>query len=804
MKSNLRKASESKQFLLPEADWIFGDSNDPLSVWVKQQVATLVEKLCGVGPGQPTSLVSGLTIVVGTAGNNRLIAHANERGLIAISRLGRDDYIIKRTTMDGKPLLIITGDNERAAMYGVFAFFEKLGCRFLISGDVLPEMNPKMPIPALNLLAHTDNSWRGLLWGGFCFPTNSIMSIVDYEHLFDQMAKMRLNRMVYFHFENEPFIDYSYKGERKLVGDISNPDSGYISYGRNFAGSYLVKDIPVGREKFERRRIAPLEFQDVQSSDEALDMGKIFISRLIDLAKLRGITSWITFQPAFVSMNMTKYTRRMPRMHLHWSTHVSCTDPVADEINRNRVKSIMESYPNAEGYFIGIPEGFFNDPYPESQKLVEREWGNYKEALALQKKYWGKFWPSEKLQKDHIRADIGFVEIAKKTIDSAKEINPGVRLGITTICKAYLLTYLDKTLPKDMPFIDIESGSLWTLDGAPLHLFKDMKGRECAIIPRAVDDGSLAGLQFNLNLYEKDRFCKSTRENGTSGLIIQTTHVRGNEHNLKFLAEGLWNDELKPDEFYQDYAEALFGPTVASTVVEAYKILEKNEEFLGGRGQGNMPWNMVPLQISILRGFKGFSMPFYKAAIGRSQLDACREKSAKWRKSLEYLSSAQGLFEQALPQCKETGKDELQYLIDKTEAYALHLNTLILITKAYEQYVRAFDMLDNGLDTFKPLLSNSFALAQRAEEEAIRSAERFADCVRHTTDLGVLWGINKSMVVGTRVLRQSLSNIVAFYDGREYWGKVDWDLLFGECPFPTYDLEYPAPKVDNTDNHEPG
>jgi len=107
-----------------------------------------------------------------------------------------------------------------------------------------------------------------------------MMSLRDYEAMFDQMAKMKMNRILFFHFENEPFIDYTYQGERKLIGDISHPVSGFISYGRHFTGSFRVKDLPVGRDKFDRDKIAPLEFQDVSSSDEALDRGRTFMQRL--------------------------------------------------------------------------------------------------------------------------------------------------------------------------------------------------------------------------------------------------------------------------------------------------------------------------------------------------------------------------------------------------------------------------------------------------------------------------------------------------------------------------------------------
>ncbi len=156
------------------------------------------------------------------------------------------------------------------------------------------------------------------------------------------------------------------------------------------------------------------------------------------------------------------------------------------------------------------------------------------------------------------------------------------------------------------------------------------------IIPRAVDDGSLAGLQFPLWQYHQDHFLTSPAENDTQGLIIQTTHIRGNEHSMRFLAEGMWNPSLTPEHFYADYAKRLFGKEAAPIIEEAFEVLEGNDEYLG-----------------------------------------------------------------------------------------------------------------------------------------------------------------------SRCLRQFLENILAFYEGREYWGKVDWDIMFGHCPFPTYQMDEVSTS-EQRHGYEPG
>lgn len=799
--------------------WILPKSESPVHGWLKTQISELVRQLSGTAPTFERILAPGPSngvshIVVGTVGDSSYVDAAVKDGLIRLDHLSGDDFVVKSIRLENRDVIVVTSRTIQGATYGVFELFEQAGCRYLISRDVIPRgaasADSSGTFRIEDYEGRTDCAWRGI-WFQYCFATNSIMSLSDYEAMFDQMAKMRLNRIVFYHFENEPFIDYSYQGERKLVGDISHSTSGYISYGRHFSGSYLAKDLPVGAEVFDREHVAPLELQHVASSEAALETAGELMRRIMDVAAVRGVGCWTSFLPSFLPMNLAKYARRMPRPHIHWSSLVSFTDPVIDEINRIRIRAILESYPNVEGIFLAIPEGYYEDPYPESRAILERERPKYARPLELHKKYWGDYWNNdEKLLEDHIVRDIGFVELLKRTIAIAREIKPDIKLGVLTVCKAYLLTHLHKVLPKDICFADIESRSLWTVRGAPLFLFKEMKGRECLIIPRAVDDGSLAGMQFNLELYDKDAYIRSARENGTSGLIIQTTHIRGNEHNMGYLANGMWNSDLTPDGFYADYVKTIFGEEAARTVLAAFDSLEECEVSLGGRGLSNMPWNKVPAQIEVLRRFKSFATPFHSAPYDCSFVRTCVARSEKYVKAIEYLEQADALYQEAEPHCSEEGKRELNYIKTRNRGYCHHLRALVLLSDLYGCLLAAFDLLnpreraskEEAIPLFKEALAKVITTGHAAEKHARKSAENFTHCSEHPTDLGVLWMVGSSMVIGTELLRQYLENIAAYYDGREYWAPIRWENLFDTCPYPSYGLE--EVKISDSENYEPG
>jgi hypothetical protein len=216
-----------------------------------------------------------------------------------------------------------------------------------------------------------------------------------------------------------------------------------------------------------------------------------------------------------------------------------------------------------------------------------------------------------------------------------------------------------------------------------------------------------------------------------------------------------------------------------------------------------MPWNKVPREIEMLRPLRSFGAPFFETPFGEEMIRGCKERAAKFREAVQRLRRAQAAFQQALEARTTSGQGELRYVVGRTEGYIHHLQTLSALDEAYEGHRRAFSLLGDGLGAFRPELQEVLARARSAEVEAAQSAAAFATCAEHPTDLGVLWMINSSMVVGTRVYRQFVENLVAYYEGREYWNPVDWGLLFGENPFPLYALDRVEP-VARGDEEEPG
>ena len=213
----LRDREESKMhqvFRLRDAVWVFDNAEAPILRWVRERVQMWVPRLTGAAVRLADSPGATVSIIVGSPESNHVISNAVGQGLLDLATLGEEDFFLKQAVLGGSPVLLIAGRSPRAAVYGVCELFERLGCTFLISDDHFPECNPELALPVLDEVQRTDCSWRGIWFGGYCFVANSMFSLSDYEAMFDQMIKLKMNRIIFYHFPNEPFIDYTFQGLR--------------------------------------------------------------------------------------------------------------------------------------------------------------------------------------------------------------------------------------------------------------------------------------------------------------------------------------------------------------------------------------------------------------------------------------------------------------------------------------------------------------------------------------------------------------------------------------------------------------
>ena len=76
--------------------------------------------------------------------------------------LGAEDYGLKTLKKGGEPFLIISGGDGPGVLYAAYAFAEKLGVRFYLEGDVIPDDRIVFRIPDLDESGHPLFPLRGI------------------------------------------------------------------------------------------------------------------------------------------------------------------------------------------------------------------------------------------------------------------------------------------------------------------------------------------------------------------------------------------------------------------------------------------------------------------------------------------------------------------------------------------------------------------------------------------------------------------------------------------------------------------
>jgi hypothetical protein len=768
---------------------VVGNHASPSDRFVAKELQRYIEMLSGaklavISADDVSRQAKGLSLLlVGGPEGNELVGDAAHRGQINFGGLKPQGYLLRRITLQGRSALVIGGNDEAGTMYAGYDLLERLGFVFLLTKDILPEKRADVALPALDERVEPAFRRRGLHVDN-CYPNQTMWSLADWQRTIGQMAKMRMNYLQVFWFPNTPWLTYEYRGEKNFLGDASVKESGYMLW-RESQGSFLVKDMTVGREHFKYPRIAPPELQDVETPEQASTKAQDLLRAVIAYAKTRKIDTWLAIDPVSVPPNLGRFadnrTGDLPFQPILGGAYMCPDDPVAHEINESRLRSLFATYPGAQGYFLWFPELFpvCDDPRSRAYTLQERP-----KLFTEETRRWKAYAGYERNSDRVVDSDVGSLELIRSALEARDRINPQAQVGIGAFGRGFVYPLIDKMFPKNVPLTDMISRGIWTPMGVPMGDYGGMGERERTVITRSDDDSSMLGMQFSVNMYYKDRTFEGALENGVTGHATQVNRARGMEQNERYMAEGGWKPHLTPDEFYRAYTRRMFGEAAAPEALKAYQTLEENEEYLGWTARGNFPCCGLPREIGIIRSYteqgNPYDGPTYASWAGF--LDRARDEPIYYAHSADLLRQALSHFEQAEKVAAPGSRAELDYLRNKTEAYALHLDTLVALDKAYLELDAAFRARAGNNAEFLQKLDHSLEMFREAHRMSIAMATKFSEIIDDPSDLGVLYRINVYMIDGTDVVLKFMQNIDDFHHGKPYLNPVPLEKIFMISP----------------------
>jgi hypothetical protein len=784
---------------------VAGNHRDGFGAWLVEEFQAGLAKLSGARlPIAGLALRPDQTPVVALGGpvQQPLSARAQAEGLADFASLGPEGYLIRQVALAGRPTLLCGGNDDRGDLYAVYNLLEHLGLVFQLTGDVVPEARPDLPFPDLDLRCEPALCHRGLTYYDFCMPW---AGLAEFRLLLDQMAKLRMNTLFFFSYAGAPWAQFAVGGEPVLLGDLYTRESGYRTLRLN-TQTYTAAHMPLGGPEFGRHRVGSAEFQDCETPAQAHALAREMLNAVIDHAHRRCIEVWLGAGDCpGTPPNLGRHADQV----IYWTTHcglvIAPGDAVGLQVWEAAMRSLIDAYPEADRFMVGLAEWAVKADTPEVQALV----GQYDHLRPLippvaQLKGMGYDYadPPFNYEDQALQdSDLVLLHYGNELIRRLTAAYPETRLGVYVLGRAYLFAALDAVLPKAVLLASMEASICWNRNARriPMELF-GVAGRKTVLVPRLDDGESGFGMQFNNALYANDQVLEGCVRHGGGGVMpVLGGRLRGVEHNAAYLAKGGWEPDLTPQGFYQDYAGRLFGAGALEPMYRAFQLLEGLEMFLGLEaesvtdaglfllGMGNFTDWTLSKDILHLDNFRRLRNPLAgpdspEWDVRRPELPAWLRESAyrqqRYSEGLPRLEEALSLLEVARPLTAPGALAELDYLIRRTRLYLAHLQTILCLLDANLAYDRAFRARTGGQSAPFAAELERFAAGHRAALElARRTTGELAAGARCGTDQYLLFRYSVLWLRPLEAFASFVRNVVHFHRGLPYWEPVDWPAL---------------------------
>ena len=494
-----------------------------------------------------------LTIeTAGTAAGPGIFVARNDRPEIKAllpnaAALKPQEYALKKT---GPNSAFIVGGDDVGVLYGAYAFAEKLGVRFYLQGDVVPDGRVPLSIPEMNETGEPLFALRGIL-PFHDFPEGpDWWNTDDYLVCISQLAKMRMN-FIGFHcypegMGPEPLVWIGDEADCKTSGRVSfsypafwaNTEEdnrwGYTpTKTSDYAGgaSLLFPGDDYGNEV--QAELMPLA-KSIHGCDEVFDRAGTMLRRAFDEAKSLGIKTCVG----------TETPLKIPgaeREHLK-NQGINLDDPgVAREMYKGIFTRIERACP-VDYYWLWTPENW--------------TWqGNNTTQF----------------------------ETTTRDIQAALDADAALGNPLVVATCGWVLgpqndrAALDRFLPKTSPMSCINRSTGYD----PIEpAFADIHGRAKWAIPWLENDGLLTQPEPWVGRMRYD--AADARRMGCTGLFGIHWRTKAMMQNVSALAAAGWDQSWIPssyytnqgnpagkdrampdDDFYADFARVNFGDNVA-------------------------------------------------------------------------------------------------------------------------------------------------------------------------------------------------------------------------------------------------
>ena len=640
----------------------------------------------------------------------------------------------------------VGGGSPVATMWAVYELVERLGVRYLLSGDVFPDDPGPLRIPDLD--EHVEPVFTERIWRLMNDEPHGpeMWSLAECRRVIDQIAKMKMNGIFFLTYPSHPFVHYEFRGVAKSTGVL------------DFGFRYPIDDDTIGREHFDdTAEFTNPEFRHCKGYDDMVEAGQRYARAVFEHAGSRGMRIGFGF-------SLTNTTDEFKARLREWTPDLpddpaddggdyarlgqlsmgappgsrafqNVDNPVLAELAEEIVRAHLEKYPEID--FIEIGSAEFRaeaSGYERCWRRLDEKYGIESAAplKELEERARAREFHGEGRAERELKADVEFLYFVDKLFTEGKLLERLGRTDVEVLLSSVteeMYPILGRVLPTNFgvgALIDYNlSLALPRLDR--LSSLGDGFGKYVTL---SVQD-DMNSLLVSSEGARMERFLERMRDAGFKGWKSRYWSIGDLDHSVAYLARASWDADLTVDAAYDDYARSVFGEDCLPEMREALRVLEENGEFQGTTifAVGFPYPSLMRRHFEMQRNFAGRTEPH-----------------AGLLKSRDTYAGLVKLLEAALPRCRARGKSRLEYMIGRARTCALFLETAHTVERAGFASRAAEEAREyRNPEELGRKLNETARLLERALDLARETIHAHVEIVRDESDVGLLAAMNQYM-----------------------------------------------------------
>ena len=492
--------------------------------------------------------------------------------------LSDQGFFLKTQRTASRTIVAVGGGSPRAMLWAVYELGERMGVRFLTSGDVYPSVVSIEEFPVINLVLEPRFSVRAHPSIQDFAPSGEAWGIEDFKKLIDQLAKLKFSRINVFPFAWQPFLHWECKGIAR--------SSFWLWYNDHLP---LTPDM-IGRELFaEGDEFWNPDLPLHGSYQESVIAGERLIHQIIQHAHRRGMECGLyadltQFTPEFAPLlKDAQVVHQVGRLTVVPGSETGIDDEQYYDLAVAVLQASLNTYPEADFVAISMPE------WRQWVGVYERAWDSLHEKYGIgdvqslgdtlknaANRKWGRGEDGSTKALDEVKGDIALLYFYDKILHNPDVVGmtkrPDIRFHYHGVAEE-LFPVLEKLLPAGS-----EVGTI--VDNYPTKILarrevlKHIPGRKIAsIMDLTIDDDNI-GIIPQLSTSILHELLGDLAENGWAGFVARERFPGDHDSALAYLSKASWDSRATAESVLRDQITKVCGADCVDDMMLVYRVIE--------------------------------------------------------------------------------------------------------------------------------------------------------------------------------------------------------------------------------------